>query len=304
MVRHYNMEKMSEIIRREFARGDDIRDAGLTSPADILRWNDIVYAKREKFCDDLQKLDVYRPKEKEGKLPVIVSVHGGGWVYGDKERYQYYCMDLAQRGFCVVNFSYRLAPEWKFPAALEDTNMVFGWVLEHAREYGMDVEHIFAVGDSAGAHILSLYLNMCTNESCENLYGFKVPENLNIRAAALNCGQYHIDEKDMKDDMTGKLMEEYLPEKSSTEELQKLCADKYLTDKFPPAYIMTAEEDFLKEQAPSFYERLKETGVPCELHEYTSEKEKLGHVFHLNIRSEAAKQCNDAECRFFERFIK
>ena len=61
-----------------------------------------------------QKLDVYRQKDATGKLPVIVSVHGGGWVYGDKERYQFYCMDLAERGFAVVNFSYRLAPEYKF----------------------------------------------------------------------------------------------------------------------------------------------------------------------------------------------
>ena len=74
-----------------------------------------------------------------------------------------YCMDLAQRGFAVVNFSYRLAPENKFPAALEDTNTVFAWVLEHAEQYGFDSEHVFAVGDSAGAHMLGLYAAMCTN---------------------------------------------------------------------------------------------------------------------------------------------
>lgn len=101
-------------------------------------------------------LDVYRPKATniEEKLPVIVSVHGGGWVYGDKEGYQYYCMSLAQRGFAVVNFSYRLAPESKFPASIIDTNLVFGWILDHAEEYGFDTENIFAVGDSAGAHML------------------------------------------------------------------------------------------------------------------------------------------------------
>ena len=55
-------------------------------------------------------LDVYRPKLNiKGKLPVIMSVHGGGWVYGDKDVYQWYCMNLAQRGFAVVNYSYRLA---------------------------------------------------------------------------------------------------------------------------------------------------------------------------------------------------
>lgn len=292
---------MSDIIRREFAKGDDIRDAGLTTPEDIVRWDNIVYA--EEVHDELQKLDVYRPKNGKEKLPVIVSVHGGGWVYGDKERYQYYCMNLAQRGFVVVNYSYRLAPEWKFPASLEDTNMVFQWIMKNADAYGMDTESLFAVGDSAGAHILSLYLNMLTNKEYSKRYDFKLPENLKIQAVALNCGQYHIDESEIKDDMTGKLMEEYLPEKGNAEELKKLCADRYVTEEFPPAYIMTSDGDFLHDQAPILYEKLKEKQVPCELHEYTGEEEKLGHVFHLNIRSEAAKRCNDEECKFFERFL-
>lgn len=88
------------------------------------------------------------------------------------------------------------------------------------------------------------------------------------------------------------------------EELQKLCADRYVTEEFPPAYIMTADGDFLHDQAPVLYDKLKEKQVSCELHEYVGEEEKLGHVFHLNIKSEAAKKCNDKECRFFKRFIK
>ena len=116
------MEKMSSIVRRQFKEGDDIRDAGLTTPEDVIRYDDIAYGKDS----EMQVLDVYRPKDAEGRiLPVIVSVHGGGWVYGDKERYQYYCMSLAQRGFAVVNFSYRLAPEHQFPAPVEDTNSAF-----------------------------------------------------------------------------------------------------------------------------------------------------------------------------------
>ena len=137
------MVRISDIIRAEFAEGDNKRDAGLKTPENIVRYDDIIYGTESKW----QKLDVYRPKDATGKLPVIVSVHGGGWVYGDKERYQFYCMDLAERGFAVVNFSYRLAPEYKFPASLEDTNFVFTWVLENAETYRLDTEKLFAVGD-------------------------------------------------------------------------------------------------------------------------------------------------------------
>ena len=115
------MVRISDIIRAEFAEEDNKRDAGLKTPENIVRYDDIIYGTESKW----QKLDVYCQKDATGKLPVIVSVHGGGWVYGDKERYQFYCMDLAERGFAVVNFSYRLAPEYKFPASLEDTNSVF-----------------------------------------------------------------------------------------------------------------------------------------------------------------------------------
>lgn len=90
------MSQMSDFMRQQFKAGDDVRDAGLTTPPDIRRYDDIVYGPDSQ----IQKLDVYRPVEAgENKLPVIVSVHGGGWVYGDKERYQYYCMHPAQMGF-------------------------------------------------------------------------------------------------------------------------------------------------------------------------------------------------------------
>ena len=86
-------------IRYDFGKGDRKRDAGLKTPEDVKRFDDISYGPDRKY----QLLDVYRLKDAEGKLPVIVSVHGGGWVYGTKETYQFYCMSLAQRGFAVVN---------------------------------------------------------------------------------------------------------------------------------------------------------------------------------------------------------
>lgn len=292
------MVRISDIIRAEFAEGDNKRDAGLTTPEDVLRYDNIMYGTESKW----QTLDVYRPEGTEGKLPVIVSVHGGGWVYGDKERYQYYCMNLAERGFAVVNFSYRLAPEYKFPASLEDTNAVFVWVMEHAETYGFDTEKLFAVGDSAGAHILSLYLDICTNPEYAVNYKLQIPEGLQVRAVALNCGQYHMGEEEL-DELTGQLMEEYLPGKGTEQELKLLCADDYVTEKFPPAFIMTAEEDFLRNQAPLMYKKMKCMGVPCELHDYTGKTEKLGHVFHLNIKSEDAQRCNDEECNFFRSIM-
>ena len=165
------MSHTSERVRREWKIGDAKRDAGLTTPDDIQRFDNISYG------EDLvwNLLDVYRPKKKDGKLPVIVNIHGGGWVYGDKEIYQFYGMSLAQRGFAVVNFSYRLAPEAKFPAQLEDINNVITWMYQNGDKYGLDMEHVFMVGDSAGGHLCGIYSAICTNERYAMQYNFVIP---------------------------------------------------------------------------------------------------------------------------------
>ena len=240
------MSEVSDVVRKMFKEGDDVRDAGLTTPDDIERFDDIVYASD----DPCQRLDVYRPREAAGEvLPVIVSVHGGGWVYGDKERYQWYCMSLAQRGFAVVNFTYRLAPEFQFPTSIIDTNAVFAWVLEHAGEYGMDASHVFAVGDSAGAHMLSMYSVACTDPDYAAALGIQTPEGFVPTAVALNCGEYRIEVKepvgDPLLDLTSGLMKDLLPQGGTPEECELISPLLHMTDDFPPAFVMTADGDFL-----------------------------------------------------------
>lgn len=295
------MSQMSEFIRKTFEEGDNVRDAGLTTPEGIIRHDDILYGTDP----DWQVLDVYRPKESEGKtLPVIVSVHGGAWVYGDKERYQFYCMDLALRGFAVVNFTYRLAPDFQYPSPLEDTNLVFDWVLKNAGTYGFDTENIFAVSDSAGAHCMGLYAAMVTNPEYAMEYPFQKPEGLRLNAIALNCGLGEIRLSGEANDMTQALMCDYLPEKGSQKEQYLISAVNHVTEDYPPTFIMTAVEDFLKPQAPIMAAKLVEKNVPFVLEFYGDKNNPLSHVFHLNIRSRDAKLCNDRECEFFRRYIK
>lgn len=290
------MSITSIMVRAAFKRSDDKRDKGLTTPDDILRFDNIQYGPDQKW----NVLDVYRPKNTEGLLPVIISVHGGGWVYGDKERYQYYCMSLAQHGFAVVNFSYRLAPKHKFPASLEDTNSVFRWVLLHADKYGFDTKRIFGVGDSAGAHNLALYSCICTNPDFAKEFPFTPPEGFAPAAVALNCGAYRIDVSEKG--LTTRLMADYLPEKGSAEEIRKISVTDHLTSAFPPSFIMTAEGDFLAQDAPLLAEALKGLNVPVEYHYYGNANNVLGHVFHCNIRLPDAQQCNRDECEWFKTF--
>lgn len=294
------MSKMSDWVRATFGATDAARDEGLTTPEDIIRYDNIPYGVDPKY----QLLDVYRPKEAVGFLPVIVSVHGGGWVYGDKEAYQFYCMNLAQHGFAVVNFSYRLAPEHPYPASLEDTNLVFHWVLEHADAYGFDTRYVFAVGDSAGGHNLGMFCNLCSNPDYRAIFGFAPPKEFVPTAIAMNCGAYWATMSDKKEDaFSTALMQDYLPEKGSAEELARIHVVNHITEQFPPTFLMTAEDDFLKFAAPVLAAKLLECNIPFVYRYYRSQEEKLGHVFHLNIRQKDAQQCNLEECNFFREFM-
>lgn len=283
----------AEEIRELFTKSDDERDAGLKTPFDIDRHDDIVYGDADR---SMQVLDVYRPKQAEDeKLPVIISVHGGGWVYGDKERYQYYCMSLAQRGYAVINFTYRLAPETKFPAPLEDLNLVIGWMLKRGKKYGFDTEHVFAVGDSAGAHILGLYANICTNPEYAEKFSFTVPKNFDFTAIALNCGAYTLEGQ-------GNLLKEVLPDGGSQEEIELYNVYRHITEKFPPVFVMTAVDDFIRDQAPVLVQKLSEKEVPFVYRRYGNKENRLAHVFHLNLKSWDGNMCNDAECDYFREF--
>lgn len=295
------MGSQADIVRREFGASDKKRDAGLTTPDTIERFDNIQYGEDPVW----NILDVYRPKDKKGcKLPVIVSVHGGGWVYGDKEVYQFYCMSLAEHGFAVVNYTYRLAPENKYPKSIEDTNDVFEWVLRHSEEYDFNTDYIFGVGDSAGAHMLGLYSAICTNDDCAKLYAFKVPNGFKPTAIALNCGKYSMNDEMKNDKMTSSLVNEYLPNGGTDEEYKLIDVVRYITEDYVPVFYMTCTGDFLEKQAPLLGAKLIEKHIPHEFHYYGDSKNVLGHVFHCNVRLDDAKKCNKDECDYFKKFIK
>ena len=296
-------------IRHSFGSNDDKRDKGLTTPDDIIRFDNILFGNDERL-KKWQLLDVYRPKsEGDGttaplkKLPVIISVHGGAWVYGDKDRYQFYCMSLAQYGFAVVNFSYRLAPEAKFPAALEDIEKAFEWTCANADQYGFDTTNVFSVGDSAGGHLLTLYAAALTNPQCAKSFPFiksLSQKNMTLRAVALNCGKYSIEPSDKQMKL---LLSGMMPNGGTPEEIQLLNAAAKITKDFPQSFVMTCYGDFLFEQAPVVMKALETAGVKCEYHCYASKEKPLVHVFHLDPNLDEAKRCNDDECNFFKRLV-
>lgn len=290
------MTIQSFMFRVMAARNDEKRDAAIPLPPGVQCFRDISYGKYGKES----LLDVYCPEGTGSPLPTIVSLHGGGYVYGSKEIYRRYCMDLARRGFTVVNFNYRLAPRHRFPAPLEDTNTVMTWLCDNAKSYHMDPNRLFVVGDSAGAQLASQYAAIWQNPEYAALFDFRVPP-ITIRAVGLNCGVY--DAANMCKFPRKGLAKDYLGKIIPAEDPRLAVLDA-IDGRFPPAHITTACHDFLRENAQPMRDFLQSKGVPCELKCYGTEAQReIAHVFHVNIALPEATQCNDDQCGFFRRYL-
>lgn len=284
-----------EEMRIKWAEGDQKRDAGVVDPEDVTRFEDIPYGDYPE-----NKLDVYCPEGAEGLLPTIISIHGGGWFYGSKKLYSHYCLRLAKRGFTVVNFDYRLAPEHKYPSPLEDACNVLHWVQANAEAYHIDRNNLFLVGDSAGGQLAFQLLTMLANEKYNALFSFSPPAEITFRACGMNCGCYFMPiSRALPPKKMGKLFEAYFPE-DYMPCVPSLKAEKYINKKFPPAFVMTSRNDYLRFMGPPLHALLRFKGVESVLRIYGKKEEKnIGHVFHLNCHLPLADRCNDEQCAFF-----
>jgi len=120
------------------------------SYSSLLRVPDLHYGE-----DSRQRLDVFSPKNAQGS-PVVVFFYGGSWTMGRKSQYAFVGAALAARGYVTVIPDYRLYPEVKFPAFVQDGAKAVAWVERHAREFGGDPDRIVLMGHSAGAHTAAL----------------------------------------------------------------------------------------------------------------------------------------------------
>lgn len=278
------------------SKADKKRDAAIPLPEGVAEYRNISYGSHGEW----NLLDVYTPSGANQPLPTIVSIHGGGYVYGSKEIYRRYGMDMAKRGFGFVNFNYRLAPKWKFPTPLHDTNAVLHWICKNARRYRLDPTRIILLGDSAGAQLTSQYAAMHTNPHYASLFQMQLAP-VTIRAVGLFCGMY-----DMSERSSGKrkgILLDYLGKDIPADD-PRFCVLENIGSSYPPAFIATACQDFLRPCAEPMYNFLTEKGVAAQYRCYGTEEDKsVGHVFHVNILLPEARECNDDAALFFAQYV-
>ncbi|WP_314046302.1 alpha/beta hydrolase [uncultured Granulicatella sp.] len=296
------MSLTSHIVRTLFTIGDLKRDLGWVPPTNVETVENLSYGS----CDKWHLLDLYRPKDKEGKLPVLLNIHGGAWVYGDKKVYAPYCMYLAAQGFAVVNASYRLAPKHTFPAPLEDVGSIMEWVVTNAKQYHLDLRNLFFVGDSAGAHLATAYTAIQLNSDyAKEFPKITVSPKFVPKALVLNCGVFDMEgEVEHRGVLLTTFLTDILGEKPTGSSIKKMSPVRYITPDFPPVYLATSNGDFLRKHSHRLKEVLEQKQIDFVFKEYGNNKKTQGHVFHLNLKNKVGQTCNQEQIKFVRKIME
>ncbi len=211
---------------------------------------------------------IYTP-EGSGPFPVLVFFHGGGWVICNLDTHDGSCRSLANGAGCiVVSVDYRLAPEHKFPAAPEDCYAATLWVAEHAAELNGDASRLAIGGDSAGGNLTAVVAQMARDQGGPPLvFQLMIYPATDFTSQAPskteNAEGYFLTLDDM-----GWFENHYL--NSEADRLNPLASPLLAADlsNLPPALILTAEYDPLRDEGEQYGQRLQAADVPVIVRRY------------------------------------
>lgn len=211
---------------------------------------------------------VYTPRS-SAPFPALVFFHGGGWVIGDIETHDALCRALANAaGAVVVSVDYRLAPEHRYPAAVEDAYAAAVWTREHAAELSADREKVCVGGDSAGGNLAAVVALMARDRgapsfACQLLLYPVTDHDFETASYRENAEGYFLTREDMM-----WFWEHYLSDESQGAEAYASPLRAKDFSGLPPALVVTAEYDPLRDEGEEYARRLEAAGVRARLLRY------------------------------------
>ncbi|MBV9181886.1 MAG: alpha/beta hydrolase [Acidobacteria bacterium] len=252
-----------------------------TFAAELFRYRveaNIVYHVANNYQD---KLDLYRPADASRPTPVVVVIHGGGWVEGTKEERVLEIMPYLEMGFAAVNVEYRLGRVSLAPAAVEDCRCALHWVFANAKRYNLDPGRVVLQGGSAGGH-LALMSGMLTpvagfDRECraptDNYWSDNPGTNKDPRVAAI-VNWFGI--TDVLDELHGANAKGYavvwLGDQANADEIAKRVSPlNYVNGNVPPIITIHGDKDDLVPytQAQRLHQALDVAKVPNQLYTVT-----------------------------------
>lgn len=205
---------------------------------------------------------IYHPAPQDSPLPTLIYLHGGGWVLGNIESHDSLCRHLSTGSGCaVVSVDYRLAPEHKFPAPIEDALAALDWVQRDGAEFGLDAARIGIGGDSAGGAIA------LTTTLLRRDQEFSVPRFLLLLYPALDLSLSSASCQTLAEGylLTRKALEwfrgHYLPDDIDTRDWRASPLHAESLANLPPTCILSAEYDPLRDEGEALATRILATGT-------------------------------------------
>jgi acetyl esterase len=212
------------------------------------------------------KLRLYR--DAAGPLPITVYFHGGGFVIGTLDTHDNICRCLARRsGSLVISVDYRLAPEAPFPAAVKDACAALAWAHRNAREIGGDASRMAVAGDSAGGNLAAVAAQHWRDHGPALRHQLLLYPITDWRA---DTESYRSFAKGyfLTWDMMNWFTRQYLPDQRMADDLRASPLRSRDLSGLPPATVITAEYDPLRDEGEAYAHAMGEAGVAVALHRW------------------------------------
>jgi acetyl esterase len=208
--------------------------------------------------------------EHGGLRPALVYFHGGGFVFGNLDTHDAVCRAIAKEsGAVVIAVDYRLAPEHKFPAAVDDAHAATVWVATNAERLGIDAHRIAVGGDSAGGNLATVIAMRCRDAGGPALSAqillYPVTDSSSLETEShREFGEDYFLTRGAMDWFTGHYLAS--ADQKRHPEVSPLLAPN--RSGLPPALVITAEFDPLRDEGEAYAQRLQQAGVPVTLTRY------------------------------------
>ena len=208
---------------------------------------------------------VLRPKGSRGALPVILYIHGAGWVFGDRHTHDRLIRELAVgAGAAVVFPDYRRSPEARYPSALEECWTVARWIVGHGAGKDLDPGRIAIAGDSVGGNMTAALTLLAKQRGGLDLAAQVL--FYPVTDAAFDTGSYHqfAEGYFLRRDAMQWFWDQYTTDQAQREEItaSPLRATTEQLTGLPPALVITAEADVLRDEGEAYANKLRQAGVP------------------------------------------
>jgi acetyl esterase len=208
---------------------------------------------------------IYRPRVprlSNGLAPCLVFFHGGGWVMGDLDTHDVVCRKLADEGqLTVISVDYRRAPEYKFPAAVDDAVAATAWIADRAKELGIDAKHLSVGGDSAGGNLAAVVAIAARDGGGPTISGQV------LIYPATDFAMTHPSHREPETSilLTHSVIrwfaDQYLNGKDDIDDWRASPARVKTAAGLPPAYVLTAGADPLRDEGEEYARKLEQAGV-------------------------------------------